>query len=162
MSHLEPVISQAVEAAGYRLVRLRLMAGKRKTLQIMAERADGQMDVEDCAKLSRALSEFLDREDVIEGEYLLEVSSPGIDRPLTRLTDFARWSGHEARVELVAPDASGRKRFRGRLLGLDGSDVALDVEGARLCLPFGAIAEAKLVLTDALIQEDLRARRERP
>ncbi len=162
MSHLEPVISQAVEAAGYRLVRLRLMAGKRKTLQIMAERADGQMDVEDCAKLSRALSEFLDREDVIEGEYLLEVSSPGIDRPLTRLTDFARWSGHEARVELVAPDASGRKRFRGRLLGLDGSDVALDVEGARLCLPFGAIAEAKLVLTDALIQEDLRALRERP
>jgi ribosome maturation factor RimP len=159
MSHLEPIITPAVEAAGYRLVRLRLLGGKRKTLQIMAERPDGHMNVDDCAKLSRALSEFLDREDAIEGEYLLEVSSPGIDRPLTRLTDFARWSGHEARIDLVAPDASGRKRFKGKLLGLDGSDVVIDVEGARLSLPFRAIAEAKLVLTDALIQEDLKARK---
>jgi ribosome maturation factor RimP len=116
--------------------------------------------VDDCAKLSRALSEYLDsNEDVIEGEYMLEVSSPGIDRPLTRLTDYARWSGHDARLELVAPDATGRKRYKGRLLGLEGSDVALDVDGARVCLPFGAIAEAKLVLTDALIQEDLKARK---
>jgi ribosome maturation factor RimP len=159
MSHLEPIITPAVEAAGYRLVRLRLMAGKRKTLQIMAERADGLMDVDDCAKLSRALSEFLDSQDVIEGEYMLEVSSPGIDRPLTRITDYARWSGHDARIELVAPDANGRKRFRGKLLGLDGSDVALEVDGARVSLPFRAIAEAKLVLTDALIQEDLKARK---
>ena len=159
ISHLEPIIAPAVEASGYRLVRLRLMGGKRKILQVMAERADGRMDVEDCARLSRALSDFLDHEDVMEGEYLLEVSSPGIDRPLTRLSDFARWSGHEARLDLLAPDSSGRKRFKGRLLGLDGSDVVIDVEGTRLTFPHGAIAEAKLVLSEALIQEDLRARK---
>jgi ribosome maturation factor RimP len=125
----------------------------------MAERPDGTMNVDDCAALSRALSEFLDSEDPIEGEYVLEVSSPGIDRPLTRITDFARWSGHEARIELVAPDATGRKRFRGLLLGLSGNDVAIDVEGERLLFSFRAIAEAKLVLTDKLIAEDLRARK---
>jgi ribosome maturation factor RimP len=160
MSLLEPIIAPAVEAAGYRLVRLRLMGDKRKTLQVMAERPDGHMNVEDCAKLSRALSEFLDREDPIEGEYALEVSSPGIDRPLTRLMDFARWSGHEAKLELVAPDTSGRKRFKGMLLGLDGNDVAVDVEGTRLAFPFKTIAEAKLVLTDRLIEEDLKARKQ--
>jgi ribosome maturation factor RimP len=160
MSQLEPIITPVVEAAGFRLVRLRLIGGKRKTLQIMAERADGHMDVDDCAKLSRALSEYLDaNEDAIEGEYLLEVSSPGIDRPLTRITDYARWSGHDARIELVAPDASGRKRFKGKLLGLDGSNVVIDAEGSRLSFPFRAIAEAKLVLTDALVQEDLKARK---
>jgi ribosome maturation factor RimP len=149
-----------VEAAGFRLVRLRLMGGKTKTLQIMAERPDGQMDVEDCARLSRALSEFLDREDPIDGEYVLEVSSPGIDRPLSRLADFSRWSGHEAKLELAAPDAGGRKRFKGMLLGLDGNDVVIDVDGQRLKFPFRGIAEAKLVLTDRLIQEDLRARKD--
>src|ERR1700744_2732612 len=123
MSHLEPILTPAIEAAGYRLVRLRLMGGKTKTLQIMAERPDGSMNVDDCAELSRALSDFLDKEDPIEGEYLLEVSSPGIDRPLTRITDFARWSGHEAKIELGAPDATGRRRFKGTLLGLDGNDV---------------------------------------
>jgi ribosome maturation factor RimP len=159
MSHLEPILAPAVEAAGYALVRLRLMGGERKTLQIMAERADGRMDVDDCARLSRALSEFLDKEDLIEGEYVLEVSSPGIDRPLTRITDYSRWSGHEARIELMAPDAAGRKRFKGRLMGLDGNDVVLDVDGNRKNFAFRAIAEAKLVLTDALIQEDLKARK---
>ncbi len=158
MSHLEPIIEPAVEAAGFRLVRLRLMGGKTKTLQIMAERPDGTMNVEDCAALSRALSDFLDAEDPIEGEYNLEVSSPGIDRPLTRLADFARWAGHEAKLELGAPDAAGRKRFKGLLLGLDGADVQLETQGQRLSLPFKAIAEAKLVLTDKLIAEDLKAR----
>ncbi len=158
MSHLEPIIEPAVEAAGFRLVRLRLMGGKTKTLQIMAERPDGTMNVEDCAALSRALSDFLDAEDPIEGEYNLEVSSPGIDRPLTRLADFARWAGHEAKLELGAPDASGRKRFKGLLLGLDGADVQLETQGQRLSLPFKAIAEAKLVLTDKLIAEDLKTR----
>ena len=86
----------------------------------MAERADGQMTVEDCARLSRELSKFLEREDAIEEDFVLEVSSPGIDRPLTRLIDFARWAGHEAKIELMAPDSSGRKRFKGLLLGLDG------------------------------------------
>jgi len=159
MLQLEPVIAPAVEAAGYRLVRLRLTGGKRKTLQVMAERADGRMNVEDCASLARALSDFLEREDPIEGEYVLEVSSPGIDRPLTRLTDFARWAGHEARIELNAPDASGRKRFKGLLLGLDGGDVAIEVEGVRQAFSCANIAEAKLVLTDKLIEEDLRARK---
>jgi ribosome maturation factor RimP len=159
LSHLEPIIAAAVEAAGYRLVRLRLMGSKRKTLQVMAERPDGQMDVEDCAQLSRALSEFLDREDPIEGEYVLEVSSPGIDRPLTRLVDFARWAGHEAKIELVAPDASGRRRFKGLVLGLDGENIVIEVGGTRLSFPQRSIAEAKLVLTDRLIEEDLRARK---
>jgi len=160
MSHLEPIIEPAVEAAGYRLVRLRLMGGHIKTLQIMAERADGTMNVDDCAVLSRALSEFLEREDPIEGEYHLEVSSPGIDRPLTRQSDFARWAGHEAKLELHAPDESGRKRFKGLLLGLDGNDVEIEVEGARVKFPFRAIADAKLVLTDRLIQEDLKGRKQ--
>lgn len=160
MSHLEPIIAPAVEAAGFKLVRLRLMGGKTKTLQIMAERPDGSMNVEDCAELSRALSDFLDAEDPIEGEYNLEVSSPGIDRPLTRLTDFTRWAGHEAKVELAAPDANGRKRFKGTLLGLDGSDVQIETGGQRLSLPFKAIADAKLVLTEKLIQEDLKARKQ--
>ena len=136
-----------------------MLGGKRKTLQIMAERPDGGMDIEDCARLSRELSDFLERQDPIEGEFVLEVSSPGIDRPLTRLTDFARWAGHDAKVELVAPDAEGRKRFRGLLLGLDGNDVVMEVDGARRTFPFGGIAEAKLILTEKLIQEDLRARK---
>lgn len=158
MSQLQPVIEPVVEAAGYRLVRLRLMGGKTKTLQIMAERADGTMTVDDCATLSRALSDFLDREDPIESEYNLEVSSPGIDRPLTRIADYARWAGHEVKLELGAPDDTGRKRFKGLILGLDGNDVAIEVDGARMAFPFKAIAEAKLVLTDKLIQEDLKAR----
>jgi ribosome maturation factor RimP len=160
MSHLQPIIEPAVEAAGFKLVRLRLMAGKTKTLQIMAERPDGTMNVDDCAKLSRALSEFFEAEDPIEGEYHLEISSPGIDRPLTRQSDFARWSGHEAKIELVNPDETGRKKFRGMLLGLDGNDVLVDVEGARRKFAFAAIAEAKLVLTDKLIQEDLKSRKQ--
>jgi ribosome maturation factor RimP len=102
---------------------------------------------------------FLEREDPIEGEFVLEVSSPGIDRPLTRLADFVRWAGHEAKVELKTPDTAGRKRFRGQLLGLDGNDVVLDVEGARFSFLHTNIAEAKLVLTDKLIEEDLKSRK---
>ena len=151
-------MTPVIEAAGFRLVRLRLMGGKRKTLQVMAERPDGSMTVEDCADLSRALGEFLDREEVVEGDFLLEVSSPGIDRPLTRLADFARWAGHEAKLELAVP-IEGRKRFRGLLAGLDGSEVAIETGGTRLTLPFRSIAEAKLVLTDKLIEEDLKARK---
>jgi len=158
MSHLEPILQPVIEAAGYRLVRLRLMGGKTKTLQIMAERPDGTMNVEDCATLSHALLDFIEAENPIEGEYELEVSSPGIDRPLTRLMDFARYAGHEAKIELVAP-LDGRKRFRGRLLGLDGTEVAMETQGSRVSFPFKGIAEAKLVLTDELIAEDLKARK---
>jgi ribosome maturation factor RimP len=158
IAHLEPIIEPAVEAAGFRLVRLRLMGGNTKTLQIMAERADGTMNVEDCATLSRALLDFIEKDDPLEGDYELEVSSPGIDRPLTRLADFARWSGHEAKLEVHAP-IDGRKRFRGKLLGLDGQDVTIDCQAQRFAIPFKQIAEAKLVLTDALIAEDLKARK---
>ena len=158
MSHLEPILAPVIEAAGFRLVRLRLMGGKTKTLQIMAERPDGTMNVEDCAVLSHALLDFIEAENPVEGDYELEVSSPGIDRPLTRLMDFARYAGHEAKIELVAP-LEGRKRFRGKLLGLDGNDVTMETQGARVCFPFKGIAEAKLVLTDELIAEDLKARK---
>jgi ribosome maturation factor RimP len=158
MSHLEPILTPAIEAAGYRLVRLRLMGGKTKTLQVMAERPDGTMNVEDCARLSHALLEFIEREEPLDGDFELEVSSPGIDRPLTRLIDFARYAGHEAKVELMAP-LDGRRRFRGKLLGLDGSEVVLETQDTRINLPFKGIADAKLVLTDQLIAEDLKARK---
>jgi ribosome maturation factor RimP len=159
---LDALIAPAVEAAGYRLVRLRLMGGKRKTLQVMAERPDGQMDVEDCASLSRTLSELLEAADPITEEYTLEVSSPGIDRPLTIEADFARFAGHEARVEMTH-GLDGRRRFKGLVIGLDGHDVLMDVTSERsgterVRLPFSDIAEAKLVLTDRLIQESLKAR----
>jgi ribosome maturation factor RimP len=134
------------------------MGGQTKTLQVMAERPDGTMDVEGCTELSHALLDFLEKDDPIEGEFNLEVSSPGIDRPLTRLMDFARWSGHEAKIDLTAP-LDGRKRFRATLLGLDGTDVVIQVQGARIQFPFRQVAEAKLVLTDKLIDEDLKSRK---
>jgi len=150
-----------VQAAGYRLVRLRLMGGKRKTLQILAERPDGQMDVEDCARLSRTVSEVLEAADPIAEEYVLEVSSPGIDRPLTAPEDFTRFAGHDARVEL-SHGLEGRRRFKGRLIGLEGSDVVMDVadenQTRRVRFVYSDIAEAKLLLTDRLIQESLKAR----
>jgi ribosome maturation factor RimP len=162
-THLEPVFEPVIEQAGFRLVRLRVMGGEHKTLQIMAERADGSMDVEGCVALSHVLLDFIETEDPIEGDYEIEVSSPGIDRPLTRLMDFSRWKGHEAKIELTAPlptpDGKGRKRFRGRLEGLDGNDVVITSQGQRISFPFRSILEAKLVLTDKLIQEDLKARK---
>jgi len=164
-SHLEPVFAPVIEKAGFQLVRLRIMGGAAKTLQVMAERPDGSMDVEGCTALSHALLDFIETEDPIEGDYEIEVSSPGIDRPLTRLADFSRWAGHEARIELTAPIAAGgeqarpRKRFRGELLGLDGNDVVIRADGARVQFAFRNIQDAKLVLTDKLIQQDLKARK---
>ena len=162
---LDALVAPAVEAAGYRLVRLRLMGGKRKTLQIMAERPDGSMDVEDCAALSRAVSEVLEAADPIAEEYVLEVSSPGIDRPLTALQDFARFAGHEARLELTR-GLDGRRRFKGRLIGVEGNVVLMDVHDddnavRRVTIEFSDVAEAKLMLTDQLIQESLRAQEAR-
>ena len=154
---LEPV----AEAAGFEIVRLRLMGGeKQRRLQIMAERAsDGDMMVEDCAKLSRAISEVLDAADPIAGEYVLEVSSPGVDRPLTRLKDFDTYEGYEARLELDRM-AEGRKRFRGVLAGADGDNVAIDLEGEEhtALIPFAWITEAKLSLNDKLLQKGAEAR----
>jgi len=157
-SHLEPVFEPVIEKAGFKLVRLRIMGGTSKTLQVMAERPDGSMDVEGCTTLSRVLLDFIETEDPIEGDYELEVSSPGIDRPLTRLMDFSRWAGHEAKIELTLP-IDGRKRFRGILLGLEGSDVMIRADNSEIKFPFRAVANAKLVLTDKLINEDLKARK---
>jgi ribosome maturation factor RimP len=161
-SHLEPLFEPVVEKAGFRLVRLRMMGGDSRTLQVMAERADGTMDVEGCTLLTHALLDFIEREDPVEGDYEIEVSSPGIDRPLTRLVDFSRWSGHEAKIELHAPLATvhgARKRFRALLLGTDGQDVLIRTGSTDIRFPFGAIANAKLVLTDRLIGEDFKARK---
>ena len=161
---LDALIAPAVEAAGYRLVRLRMMGNKRKTLQVMAERPDGQMDVEDCAVLSRAIEEVLEAADPIAEEYTLEVSSPGIDRPLTIAEDFVRFAGNEARIEMTN-GVNGRRRFKGLVIGLDGNDVVVEVTSERakerVQLPFADIADAKLVLTDKLIQESLKAREAR-
>ena len=156
---LDPV----AEAAGYEIVRLRLMAGTRsRRLQIMAERPDGEMNVDDCTRLSRAISEVLDAADPIEGDYLLEVSSPGIDRPLTRLKDFEAYEGYEAKLELDRL-ADGRKRFRGELAGVDGDNVAINLEGETetALAPFAWIVEAKLVLTDELLKRGAEQREAR-
>ena len=158
--HLEPVFEPVIEKAGFKLVRLRMMGGSAKTLQVMAERPDGSMDVQGCAALSHALLDFIEAEDPIEGEYEIEVSSPGIDRPLTRPMDFARWSGHEAKIELSTP-VDGRKRFRATLLGLDGQDVRIrdtSIGNDEIKFPFRSVANAKLVLTDKLINEHSKAR----
>jgi ribosome maturation factor RimP len=164
---LEARIARIVEPVaaglGYRLVRVKLSAMNGMTLQIMAEKPDGTMTVEDCEILSRDLSPVLDVEDPIDREYHLEVSSPGIDRPLVRRSDFARWSGHEAKIELMRP-IDGRKRFRGMLAGLaDDDGLKLEIEPKSkteeiqtVALPFADIGEARLVLTDALIRETLR------
>ncbi len=156
---LAAIVRPTVEGMGFELVRLRLMGGKRATLQIMAERPDGTMEVEDCARLSRQISVVLDVEDPIEREYTLEVSSPGIDRPLTRLADFDRWEGYEAKLE-TDELIDGRKRFRGVLAGIEGDEVLIDVEddtiNGTIGLKFDWISDAKLVLTDELVRESLK------
>ncbi len=144
------------EAMGYRVVRVRIIGGAPQTLQIMAERFDGTMTVDDCAELSHAVSALLDVEDPISGEYMLEMSSPGIDRPLVREDDFDRFAGYETKIEMIDM-IDGRKRFRGLLKGSDGSDVLLDMDGQIARLPFNQIAEAKLVMTDALMEAALKA-----
>ena len=145
------LIEPAVAARGFELVRVTMLAGARQTLQVMVERADGEtVGVDDCAELSRMVSALLDVEDPIVGAYDLEVSSPGIDRPLTRRKDFERFAGFEAKLEL-SEARQGRRRFRGRLLGLEGAAVRLDAEGEVLTLPLDAIRRAKLVLTDDLL-----------
>jgi ribosome maturation factor RimP len=157
---LDPV----AEAIGYEIVRLRLMggSGKARRLQIMAEDATGEMNVEDCARLSRAISDILDAADPIEGDYMLEVSSPGIDRPLTRLKDYQTYAGYEVRLELDRL-ADGRKRFKGGLVGVEDDNVALNVEGEEdtILIPFAWITEAKLILTDELMKRGAEARAER-
>lgn len=146
---IEPVCNEM----GYDLVRLQMQGGNtRKVLQIMAERKDRKaMTVEDCADLSRAISPVLDEKDPIEDNYTLEVSSPGIDRPLVKLDDFDRFKGFEAKVEALSL-IDGRKRFSGRLRGVDGNDVILSFADDDVRIPFDQIAKAKLVLTDGLLK----------
>lgn len=166
MSHarlrqLEDLIGPIAASLGYELVRVRLSGSQRPVLQIMAERSDGSMDVEDCARLSRAISAAFEADDPIESEYVLEVSSPGIDRPLVRRKDFEAYRGHEARIMLKSP-IDGRKKFKGTLEGLQGEDVLIRSETAVAgeyrthFLSFHAIEDARLVLTDALIELDLK------
>jgi ribosome maturation factor RimP len=149
----------ALEDMGFRLVRVTVSGRNGTTVQIMAERPDGTITVEDCADISRQLSPLLDAHDPISGHYTLEISSPGIDRLLARASDFGAWAGHEVKIE-TKELVEGRKRFRGMLKGLDGTNVQLEVPadqgGPQLSLPIGLIAEARLVLTDELIRETLR------
>jgi ribosome maturation factor RimP len=154
------IADPVLQNMGYRLVRVRMMG---RTLQIMAERPDGTMTIEDCEAVSRALSPVLDVEDPVSSAYNLEVSSPGIDRPLVRPEDFERWQGHELKIEMNE-SVAGRKRFRGELEGFAEGEVRLFIdppEGGKekllIGLSFASIGEAKLVLTDALIA-DARAR----
>lgn len=145
------IIEPSLAAMGYSLVRVMATGGGRPTLQVMAERRDeAPMTVEDCAEISRSISALLDVADPIAGAYTLEVSSPGIDRPLVRPEDYDRFAGWEAKIELNAPQ-DGRKRFKGRLLGRAGEDVRLAGEDGEVHLPLSAIARARLVLTDDLL-----------
>lgn len=150
---LTALIEPEVKALGFDLVRIKLFgSGDEYTLQIMAERPETrQLVIEDCMTISRRLSDVLDEADPIEEAYRLEVSSPGIDRPLTRLHDFVDWAGHEARIT-VTEAIEGRKTFKGELVGLDGEDIAFrDAKVGDVVIPFTLVGGAKLVLTDRLI-----------
>lgn len=151
-AEVERLIAPSIEAMGYDIVRVLLAGGDSLKLQIMAERrSDGTMNVDDCAEISRAVAAILDVEDPIDSAYTLEVSSPGLDRPLTRLADFDRFAGFEAKVELTRP-RDGRRRFRGRLLGTRDAEIVLACEEeGELTLPFAEMQKAKLVITDDLI-----------
>ena len=149
---IERLIIPTLEQMGFRVVRVKFFARPRRTLQVMAERADGSaVIVDECARISRAISALMEVEDPIRGAYDLEVSSTGIDRPLVRMEDFTRFAGFEAQVT-VDPAVEGQKRFRGRLVGASEGAVTLTLEsGAEAVLPFEAITDAKLAMTDELI-----------
>jgi len=159
-ARIAALIEPTMAGLGYRLVRVKVSGRDGMTVQVMAERPDGSFTIEDCEAASRTLSPVLDVEDPIPGGYRLELSSPGIDRPLVRASDFARAAGHEAKIEMEVP-IEGRKRFRGEILGVDGDDAKLRFAGAdgeqqTVLLPIGDMGDARLVLTDALIAESLK------
>lgn len=158
-AELASLVTPVLEGMGFRLVRVSISGREGKTLQIMAERPDGTISIDDCEAISKQVSPILDVHDVIAGSYRLEISSPGIDRPLVRPSDFEEWAGHEAKIELKEP-VEGRKRFRGTLEGFEDDEVliAVDIDGrgrVNLGLPIALIGDAKLVLTDELIREAL-------
>ncbi len=159
---LAEIIIPVLQDMGFELVRVRLMSGKTTTLQIMADRPEGGIEVDDCAQISNAVSATLDVEDPILDAYTLEVSSPGIDRPLTRLKDFDMFQGYEAKLE-TAEMIDGRRRFKGELAGIEGTEVLINIaqggETVTIGLEFEWLSDAKLVLTDDLIKEMLRQRK---
>ena len=159
---LAEIIQPVIEDMGFELVRVRLMSGKTNTLQIMAERPEGGIEVDQCAEISTAVSAVLDVEDPIMDQYVLEVSSPGIDRPLTRIKDFATYEGYEAKIE-TEQMIDGRRRFKGMLAGVEGDEVLINIEAggeeATIGLNFDWLSDAKLVLTDELIKEMLKQRK---
>ena len=152
------IIIPVIEDMGFELVRIRIMGGEMKTLQIMADKSQGGIEVDDCADISNAVSAVLDVEDPISDAYNLEVSSPGIDRPLTRLKDFEMFEGYEAKLE-THDMIDGRRRFKGELAGVEGTEVLINVEEGTIGLEFDWLSDAKLVLTDDLIKEMLRQRK---
>jgi ribosome maturation factor RimP len=156
------ILTPVIEDMGFEVVRIRLMGGKTNTLQVMAERPEGGIEVDQCAEISTAISAILDVEDPLEDTYTLEVSSPGIDRPLTRLKDFETFEGYEAKIE-TTDMIDGRRRFRGVLAGVEGEDVLINIEqGAEtitIGLNFDWLSDAKLILTDELIKEMLKQRK---
>jgi len=159
---LADIIIPVIEGLGFELVRIRLMGGQTRTLQIMADRPDGGIEVDECGEISTAVSAVLDVEDPIEENYILEVSSPGIDRPLTRLKDFEMWKGWEARLETTEL-IDGRRRFKGMLAGVEGDEVLIEIEEGKETLTIGLqfdwLSDAKLILTDDLIAEMLRQKK---
>ena len=159
---LAEIITPAIEGLGFELVRIRLMGGATRTLQIMADRPEGGIEVDDCGEISIAVSAILDVEDPIEENFVLEVSSPGIDRPLTRLKDFEMWKGWEARIETTEL-IDGRRRFKGMLAGVEGEEVLIELdegnEPVTIGLNFEWLSDAKLILTDDLITEMLRQKK---
>lgn len=162
---LAEICQPVIEGLGFELIRLRLQGGLgkvEKTLQIMADKPEGGIGVEDCGKISTALSAVLDVEDPIEDNYTLEVSSPGIDRPLTRLKDFDIWKGWEARVE-TSELIDGRRRFKGGLMGTEGEEILIEIEeggkDVTIGLRFDWLSDAKLILTDELITEMLKQKK---
>ena len=159
---LAEIVQPVIEGLGFELVRIRLMGGATRTLQIMADKPEGGIEVDHCGYISTAVSAVLDVEDPIEENYVLEVSSPGIDRPLTRLKDFEMWKGWEARVETTEL-IDGRRRFKGTLQGVEGEEVLIEIEEGKETLTIGLrfdwLSDAKLILTDELITEMLRQKK---
>lgn len=155
------IIEPAIEDLGFRLVRVKVTGTNGCTVQIMAERPDGTMSVDDCEEVSKTISPVLDVEDPISTAYYLEVSSPGIDRPLVRASDFDRWTSHDTKIELELP-LNGRKRFRGFIRGTEGGEALIELpdvkdgEDSMVKIPLASIRDAHLVLTDELVRESLR------
>ena len=151
---LEDMLEPVVDGMGYELVRVLTIGAKNPTLQVMIDRKDGkEVTVDDCAAVSHSLSDVLDEKDPIESQYSLEVSSPGIDRPLTKPEHFARFSGYEAKIE-TSTVIEGRKRFKGRISGIDDkNNIAFEMDGTEYVIPFDEVAKAKILITDELLQK---------